>query len=99
MRHALSSSNFYLFFLLDSENEGIEPVVKQKKMLCNYCFEIFSNKSITKHEANCQKYQELIEDDNKCMICKKAFGTRQGVNMHIGHHHKEAILMLQKKKI
>ena len=99
MRHALSSSNFYLFFLLDSENESIEPVVKQKKMQCNYCLEIFNNKSITKHEANCQYYQELIEDDNKCGVCKKKFGTMQGLNMHIGHHHKEALLVLQKKKI
>ena len=100
MMHALSSSKFYLFFLLDSENESIaEPVAKQKKMQCNYCFEIFSNKSITKHEANCQYYQELIEEENKCGICKKTFGTKQGVNMHIGHHHQEALLVLQKKKI
>ena len=99
MRRALSSSNFYLFLLLDSENESIELVAKQKKMQCNYCLEIFSNKAITKHEANCQKYQELIEDDKKCMICKKIFGTKQGVNMHIGHHHKEALMVLQKKKI
>ena len=100
MMHALSSSKFYLFFLLDSENESIaEPVVKQKKMQCNYCFEIFSNKSITKHEANCHFYQQLIEEDNKCGICQKKFGTKQGVNMHIGHHHQEALLVLQKKKI
>ena len=98
MMHTFSSK-FYWFFLPDSVDESIEPVVKQKKMQCNYCFEIFSNKSITKHEANCQYYQELIEDENKCGVCKKTFGTRQGVNMHIGHHHKEALLVLEKKKI
>ena len=99
MMHALSSSKFYLFFLLDSENEIIEPVAKQKKMLCTYCFEIFNNKSIAKHEANCGKYQELIENDQTCGVCKKTFGKRQALNMHIGHNHKEALMVLAKKKI
>jgi hypothetical protein len=54
-----------------------------------------------KHEVNCQNYQKLIENENKCAVCKKIFGSRPGLTSHIGAKHKEALLGLQlgKKKL
>ena len=96
----LDKPNFsivYSFIPLESENEEIAPVIKRKKLQCSYCLGIFNEQSLTKHEVNCQKYQKLIENDKKCGVCKKTFVSRQALNGHIGHKHKEELLMLEKK--
>ena len=46
-----------------------------------------------------QNYQKLTEKDNKCGVCKKTFGSRPALNSHIGTKHKEALLVLEKKKM
>ena len=73
--------------------------MKKKKMNCQYCLGIFNEHSLMKHEVNCQNYQKLIENDNKCAICKKIFGSRPALTSHIGTKHKEALLVLEKKKM
>ena len=93
----LNSGNF--FFLIEPENKNIEPVVKRKKKQCAHCLCIFNEQSLMKHEVNCQNYQKLIENDNKCGICKKIFGSRPALTSHIGTKHKEALLVLEKKKL
>ena len=87
------------FFLLESENKKVEPVEKRKKLQCAHCLGIFNEQSLTKHEVNCQNYQKLIESGNKCGICKKIFGSRPALTSHIGTKHKEALLVLEKKKM
>ena len=88
-----------IFFLLESENKKVEPVEKRKKLQCAHCFGIFNEKSLVKHEVNCQNYQKLTENDNKCGVCKKTFGSRPALNSHIGTKHTEALLVLEKKKM
>ena len=71
-----------IFFLLDSEHWAS---CKAEKMQCTYCLGIFNNKSITKHEADCGNYQELIENDKKCGDCKKTFESRNDGHKHMRH--------------
>ena len=82
-------------FLVDPENE---PVVKRKKVQCTYCLGSFTKQSLKKHEVNCENYQQLIENDVTCIVCKKTLGSRQAVNQHIGHSHKAELLLLEMKK-
>ena len=57
-----------------------------------------SNKQSLKN-SKCENYQKLIENGNKCGICKKIFGSRPALTSHIGTKHKEALLVLEKKKM
>ena len=87
----------FIYFLIDSENETVELVVKRKKIQCTFCLGIFNQQSVKKHEVKCENIQKLIENDKTCGICKKTFGSRQALNQHIGTNHKEALLQLEKK--
>ena len=89
----------FIYFLIDSENENAELVVKRKKIQCAFCLGIFNQQSVKKHEIKCENIQKLIENDKTCGVCKKTLGSRQALNQHIGTNHKEALFQIEKKKI
>ena len=56
------------FFLLGKHWASYKA---EKDAMHFYCIGIFNNKSITKHETNCENYQELIENDKNVVIARK----------------------------
>ena len=44
-------------------------------------------------------YQQLTVNEKQCRVCKKIFVTRQALNSHIGHHHKDALMKLPKSAV
>ena len=70
---------------------------KIKKSQCLHCSEIFTNRSIKSHSQNCQFYAKLIKNGLECSVCLKSFESREAVNRHIGHNHKEALSEIKQK--
>ena len=100
-RHIAAISEFIINTnqKLGSEIENKERLAKKRKFECKYCYGIFNQQSITKHEVNCELYQKLTVNEKQCRVCKKIFVTRQALNSHIGHHHKDALLKLPKSAV
>ena len=79
-----------------SEDESIQHHGKKIKIECKYCHGIFNKQSITKHEVNCELYQQLIINEKQCSVCRKTFVNRQAINQHLGHTHKVELMKLPK---
>ena len=100
-RHIATISEFIINSSqkLGSEIENEERLTKRRKFECKYCRGILNQQSITKHEVNCELYQKLTVNEKQCRVCKKIFVTRQALNSHIGHHHKDALMKLPNSHI
>ena len=84
--------------LQSNQNTG-ERLAKRKnidKFECSTCFYMFNKNAIVEHSRRCEVYSKFVKNDLECTLCGKIFKTRQGVNMHIGHHHQDSVLFVVK---
>ena len=91
---------FSIFFLLGSENEGVEPAGKKRKIQgqCPSCLETFKIETLNRHIVNCESYQKLITNEKQCSVCEKQFETKRAVNQHISMSHKDKLVQLRIQK-